>query len=107
MFCLFDLIFDMEGITTGCIQPYSQSGNHLAMGKCRGSHFQFCTNAAIYPRFLIWVGFNSHRGNSIRYTLPDERVRVHVDVVQPGTYPSPRDQNSLEVWNPIVPTSVE
>ena len=78
-----------------------------------GSLFQFCANAAIYPRFLFWVCFNSHRGNNRPYTLPDELshiVRVNVNVIlrgYPGTYPSPRDQNNLEAWILIGQASVE
>jgi hypothetical protein len=59
------------------------------MVKCGCSGFQFCANAAIHPRFLVWVGFNSHSGNNIAYTLPDElshRVRVYIKVILRG-YP--------------------
>jgi hypothetical protein len=75
----------MEGKTT--LFVYDHIPSHLAMVNCGGSHFQFCTNSAIYPRFLIWVGFNSHSGNNIRYTLPDElshRDSVYVDVILRG-----------------------
>ena len=39
--------------------------------------------------FLIWVGFNSHSGYNISYTLPDElshRIHVFVNVILRG-YP--------------------
>ena len=50
---------------------------------------KFCSNAAIYPRFLVWLGFNSHSWNNIPYTLPDELshcVSVYVNVILRG-YP--------------------
>ena len=45
-----------EGITTLFIFVHIPS--HLSMVKCGGSRFQFCANAAIYPWFLVRVGFN-------------------------------------------------
>ncbi|CDQ91264.1 unnamed protein product, partial [Oncorhynchus mykiss] len=33
---------------------------------------------ALYPQFLVCVGFNSHRGYNITYTLPDELSHVSV-----------------------------
>ena len=40
------------------------------MVKCGGLRFQFCPNAAIYPLFLVRVGFNSHSGYNISNALP-------------------------------------
>ena len=59
------------------------------MVKCDGLLFQFCVNAAIYPQFLFRVGFNSHSGYNISYTLPDKlshRISVFVYFVL-GGYP--------------------
>jgi hypothetical protein len=81
------------------------------MIKCGRLRFQFCTNAAIYPR--LRVGFNSHSGYNISYTLPNklsQRLCVYVNIIlgsYPGTYPSSRDQNNLEERIPIGQTSVE
>ena len=107
-FFLFDCL--TEGITTLLVFGYIPS--HLDMVKCDGSRFQFYANAAIYARFLVRVGFNSHSGYNICYTLPDKlshHIRVFVCCSQrlPGTFPSPRDQNNLEAWIPIGQTSVE
>ena len=83
------------------------------MVKFSGLRFQFCVNVAIYPRFLVRVGFNRHRGNNIPNTLNDElshRVCVYVKCYSqrlPGTFPSLRDQNNLEAWILIGLTSVE
>jgi hypothetical protein len=94
MFCLFDSI--TEGIITLFVF------NHTL--------FVFNHNAAIYPRLLVWVGFNSHSGNNIPYTFPDElshRVRVYVNVIVRGYPEHIPDQNNLETWIPIGQTSVE
>ena len=71
--------------------------SHLAMVKCGGSGFQFCENAAIYPRFLVRVGLIV----TVDTTYPINSVPVSVYTpilpsVLLGTYPRPRDQNNLE-----------
>jgi hypothetical protein len=68
MVFLFDYL--TEGITTRLV--FGHIPSHLDMVKCDGSRFQFCANAAIYPRFLVKVGFNNHSGYNISYTLPDK-----------------------------------
>jgi hypothetical protein len=74
----------MEGITT--LFVFNHIPSHLAMVKCSASRFQFSANAAIYLWFLVLVGFNSHSGNDIPYTLPDELshcVIVYInDIIQ-------------------------
>ena len=65
--CLFDCL--AEAITT--LFVFSHVFSRSAMIKYSGTCFQFCTNTAINPRFLVREGFNSHSGNNISYTLPD------------------------------------
>ena len=82
-FGLFDCL--TEGITT--LFVFCHIPSHDAMVKC--NCFQFCVNSAIYPRFLVRVGLNSHSGYHISYTLPDKlslRISVFVYVVL-GGYP--------------------
>ena len=98
-----------EGITT--LFVFGHITSHLAMVKCDGLRFKFCVNAAIYPRFLVRVGFNSHSGYNISH-LPDElspRNCVFVNVILrlAGTFPSPRDENNLEALILIGQTSFE
>ena len=56
MLCLLDC--RAEGITT--LFVFGHVSSRLAMIKSGGSRFQFCADAAIYPRFLDRIGFNSH-----------------------------------------------
>ena len=80
---MFDCL--TEGITT--LFVFGHIPNHLGMVKCNILRFQFCTNAAIYPRFLFWLGFNSHCGYNISYTLPNElshRISVFVNIILRG-----------------------
>jgi hypothetical protein len=71
-----------EGIAT--LFVFSHVSGRLAMIKSSGSHFQFCGNAAINPRFLVGEGFNSHRGYNITDALPNElahQISVYTNVV--------------------------
>jgi hypothetical protein len=71
---------------TVCIRPYS---SRLAIFKCGGLLFHFCANAAIYPQFWVWVGFNSYCGHNISYSFPvklSHRIHVFVNIILPG-YP--------------------
>ena len=107
MLCLFDYL--AEGIAT--VLVFGRVSSHLAMIKNGGSCLQFCANAAIYPRFLVREGFNSHRGYNITDALANKlsrRVSVYMSMLLSGlprTYPSPRDRSTLESWNPIGQTS--
>ena len=66
MFRLFDCL--AEGINY--IVVFGHIPGHPSMVKCGGSHFQIYANAAIFPRFLVRVGFNSHSGYNISNALP-------------------------------------
>ena len=73
------------------------------MFKCGGLCFQFCANTAVYPRFLVGVGFNSHSGYNISYTLPDKlshRIRAFVDVIL-GGYPEPIPVHMTKTFTPV------
>ena len=82
-FCLFDCL--KEGITT--LFVFNRTPSHLTMVKFNGPCCQFCVNAAIYPQFLVRVGFRSHSGYNISYTLFDKlshRISVFVNVIIRG-----------------------
>ena len=63
---------------------FGQIPSHLAIIKCSGSSFQFCTNAAINTRFLVVEGFNRHRGYHITEALANKlahRISVYINVI--------------------------
>jgi hypothetical protein len=73
--------------------------SHLAVDKCGGSRIQLHTNAAIYPRFLVWISSHRH-SRYIFYALPGEPrhspcICRYYSQRPPGTFLSPSDQNSL------------
>ena len=106
---LFDCLG--EGIATNVV--FCHVYGLLALIKSNGSRFQFCTNAAINPQFLVGEGFNSRGWYNITDALANKlahRISVYINVVvrcRPGIYPSPRDRSNLEAWNQIGRTSVE
>ena len=71
-----------EGIAT--LFVFGHVSGRLAMIKGSGSHFQFCANAAINPRFLVGEGFNSHCGYHITDALANKlahQISVYINVV--------------------------
>ena len=77
---LFDCL--AEGKAT--LFVFGHVSGHFALVKSSGSRFQFCTNAAINPWFLVWECFNSCCGYDIVDALANElahRISVFVNVV--------------------------
>jgi hypothetical protein len=70
---------------------FGHVSGHFALVKSSGSCFQFRTNAAINPWFLVWQCFNRCCGYNIADALSNELAH----------------RISLEVWNQIGRTSVE
>ena len=56
----------LAGIIAGIAKCllFNHIPSHLAMVKYSVSRLKFCANAAVYPWFLVWVGVNSHSGNT-------------------------------------------
>ncbi|XP_055779956.1 SLAM family member 5-like isoform X3 [Salvelinus fontinalis] len=57
------------------------------MVKCSGSRFQFSSNTAIHPRFLVRVGFNSHILCASQQTVQSEIQQVKGIVGQTFSFP--------------------
>ena len=102
MLSLFDCL--AEGIAT--LFVFGHVSGHLALIKSSGSHFQFCANAAINPRFLMGkvlidtVDTTSPMHLLINSTL-NQRIHQCYCPMLCGTYPSPRDRSNLETWSQI------
>ena len=80
MLSLFDCL--AEGIAT--LFVLGHVSGHLALIKNSGSRFQFCTNAAINPRFLIGECFNRRYGYNITDAIANKvahRISVYINVV--------------------------